>query len=87
VTSILLGALTVLALTSTAVWTRALLERRQQGAGGPAADGGGPTIEHLGIGLVTDFFDALGIGDFAPTTSIFRLRKLVPDGLGPDPIW
>jgi uncharacterized membrane protein YfcA len=35
------------------------------------------------IGFVTNFFDTLGIGSFAPTTSIFKLRKLVPDELIP----
>jgi uncharacterized membrane protein YfcA len=31
------------------------------------------------IGFVTNFFDTLGIGSFAPTTSIFKLKNLVPD--------
>jgi len=31
------------------------------------------------IGFVTNFFDALGIGNFAPTTAAFRLLKRVPD--------
>jgi len=35
------------------------------------------------VGFVTNFFDTLGIGSFAPTTSIFKLRKLVPDELVP----
>jgi uncharacterized membrane protein YfcA len=35
------------------------------------------------IGLVTDFFDTLGIGSFAPTTAIFKLRRMVPDELIP----
>ncbi len=33
----------------------------------------------LAIGFVTNFFDTLGIGSFAPTTSIFKLKRLVPD--------
>jgi uncharacterized membrane protein YfcA len=33
----------------------------------------------LGIGFLTDFLDTLGIGSFATTTTLFRLRKLVPD--------
>jgi uncharacterized membrane protein YfcA len=33
----------------------------------------------LGIGLLTDFLDTLGIGSFATTTTIFRLKKLVAD--------
>src|SRR6185295_7189357 len=31
------------------------------------------------IGFVTNFFDTLGIGSYAPTTAIFRFLKLVPD--------
>lgn len=33
----------------------------------------------LGIGLITDFFDTLGIGNFAPTASIFKLGGFVDD--------
>ncbi|MEP6993046.1 MAG: permease [Acidobacteriota bacterium] len=38
-----------------------------------------PNALHLAIGFVTNFFDTLGIGSFAPTTSIFKLKRLVPD--------
>lgn len=34
---------------------------------------------HLLIGLVTDFLDTLGIGSFAPTTSMFKFWRVVPD--------
>jgi len=44
---------------------------------------GGPTPAHLGIGLVTNFFDTLGIGSFAPTTALFKFFKMVPDKLIP----
>jgi len=33
----------------------------------------------LAIGFITNFFDTLGIGSFATTTTLFRLRKLVAD--------
>src|SRR5947207_11543422 len=33
----------------------------------------------LGTGFVTNFFDTLGIGSFAPTTAIFKFFKIVPD--------
>jgi uncharacterized membrane protein YfcA len=33
----------------------------------------------IAIGFVTNFFDTLGIGSFAPTTALFKLWKLVPD--------
>jgi uncharacterized membrane protein YfcA len=35
------------------------------------------------IGIITDFFDTLGIGSFAPSTAFFRILKLVPDELIP----
>ena len=35
------------------------------------------------VGAVTNFFDTLGIGSFATTTAMFRLRKMVPDRLIP----
>ncbi|HEV3089874.1 MAG TPA: sulfite exporter TauE/SafE family protein [Candidatus Cybelea sp.] len=38
-----------------------------------------PTPLQCGIGFITDFFDTLGIGSFAVTTSFFKLFKLVPD--------
>ena len=42
-------------------------------------DKGPPTLVHLGLGFVINFFDTLGIGSFAPTTAMYRLLKLVPD--------
>jgi uncharacterized membrane protein YfcA len=41
------------------------------------------TALELGTGFVTNFFDTLGIGSFAPTTAIFKFFKLVPDRLIP----
>ena len=38
-----------------------------------------PSPLQLGIGFVTDFFDTLGIGSFAPTTALFKFTKSVPD--------
>jgi uncharacterized membrane protein YfcA len=35
------------------------------------------------VGAVTNFFDTLGIGSFAPTTAIFRLKRIVPDKMIP----
>jgi uncharacterized membrane protein YfcA len=36
-----------------------------------------------GIGFVTNFFDTLGIGSFAPTTSFYKFTKLVHDRVIP----
>jgi len=42
-----------------------------------------PKPEALGLGFVTDFFDTLGIGSFAPTTAWMKLRKMAPDSYFP----
>ncbi len=42
-----------------------------------------PTPAQTLIGFVTNFFDTLGIGNFAPTTACFRYWRLVPDELIP----
>src|SRR5579884_3460270 len=38
-----------------------------------------PSWLELGVGFITDFFDTLGIGSFAPTTTMFKVWKLAPD--------
>ncbi len=38
-----------------------------------------PTVGGVATGFVTNFFDTLGIGSFAPTTAIFRFTRMVPD--------
>jgi len=42
-----------------------------------------PTWFQALVGFVTAFFDTLGIGSFATTTSIFKLKNLVPVKLMP----
>ena len=42
-----------------------------------------PTLEGIVLGAITNFFDTLGIGSFAPTTAWFKFRQLVPDRLIP----
>ncbi|BAH39091.1 MAG TPA: sulfite exporter TauE/SafE family protein [Gemmatimonas aurantiaca] len=42
-----------------------------------------PTPVGIGIGVVTAFFDTLGIGSFATTTALFRATKTVKDALIP----
>jgi uncharacterized membrane protein YfcA len=49
----------------------------------PSEAGHPPTILELAIGFITNFFDTLGIGSFATTTTVFRLFRLVPDELIP----
>jgi uncharacterized membrane protein YfcA len=74
----LLGALVATGLVLVVRWNA--LTRR---AGARSADGAGPTPLDVLIGFVTNFFDTLGIGAFAPTTAVFRLFRLVPDELIP----
>ena len=40
-------------------------------------------LEAIGLGVVTNFFDTLGIGSFAPTTAWIKFRRLVPDSFIP----
>ncbi len=49
---------------------------RRQGAAGERVR---PQLGGLGTGLVANFFDTLGIGSFATTTTIFRQFRMVRD--------
>lgn len=42
-----------------------------------------PNAWELFVGFVTDFFDTLGIGSFATTTSLYRARRTIDDRLLP----
>jgi uncharacterized membrane protein YfcA len=42
-----------------------------------------PTALQTAIGFVTSFFDTLGIGSFATTTAVYKLRSMVPVKLIP----
>ena len=77
-----LGALTAL---FAAAWARAVAaaRRSRDAEANPATDARFPTATQIGVGAVTNFFDTLGIGSFATTTALFRLRKLVPDRIIP----
>jgi uncharacterized membrane protein YfcA len=47
------------------------------------ARSGFPSVMEIVIGFVTNFFDTLGIGSFAPTTAWFKAKKIVDDRLIP----
>jgi uncharacterized membrane protein YfcA len=80
----LLGALAVFTTFYVGVWvTGALRARRTAGVPAEATIGGFPSGAQLGLGFVTNFFDTLGIGSFAPTTAMFKFFKMVPDRLIP----
>lgn len=74
-TRILLAAL--VAIAAWYAWQWVAIEKQR--AAGPRR----PRGWDLFLGFVTDFFDTLGIGCFAPTTAIFKLFRSVPDELIP----
>jgi len=78
---VLLGALVASAVLLIVRWSSAA--RRAIARGKHI---GAPTWLDLIIGFVTNFFDTLGIGSFATTTTVFRLFRLVPDELIPGTI-
>ncbi len=67
--ALLLG---VLAIVGIVFAVTLVLTARRRGALAVSAEG-------LALGAVTNFFDTLGIGSFAPTTAWIKLRKLTPD--------
>ena len=83
---ILFAALAVFAAVYVAVWA-ASRRRAPRSPGPPGAEGEqerhAPASLLGGIGFVVNFFDTLGIGSFATTTSTFKLLRLVPDRLIP----
>lgn len=86
----LLAALAGLTAVYLTFWTRAVVAAWRSGlptllsASPPAsADARIPTMVQTGIGAVTNFFDTLGIGSFAPTTALWRFTRTVPDRIIP----
>jgi uncharacterized membrane protein YfcA len=73
---ILLAVIAALAAVFTWRWFRV---ERVRFAGAPDK----PGVLHLAIGFVTNFFDTLGIGSFAPTTAAFKFRRVVADEMIP----
>ena len=72
---VLLGVLAVFTLGYIVVFVRRLRGPARSAEEEPRR----PTALQTGIGFITNFFDTLGIGSFAPTTAIFRLKRVVPD--------
>ena len=72
----LLGALAASGLLLIIRWAMAARHSR-------AKQAHRPTALQLLVGFITNFFDTLGIGSFAPTTAVFRLVRIVPDELIP----
>jgi uncharacterized membrane protein YfcA len=74
----LLSTFAVLALFFILTWAKRLYAMRRAGV-----EWHWPRPVEILIGAITDFFDTLGIGSFAPSTAFFRIGKLVPDELIP----
>jgi uncharacterized membrane protein YfcA len=68
--TLLFLALGAVGAVFTAAWIRSARRKREPAQPGPTS---------LAIGFITNFFDTLGIGSFAPTTSIWKLKGIVPD--------
>lgn len=75
-TAAILTALVALGIWFGVRWW--LLESRRAGEAQAPSDRGPTPIDTL-IGFVTNFFDTLGIGSFAPTTAAFKLLRRMPD--------
>ena len=75
-----LAVFTVFYLVSLARGIAAM--RRDASQAGQSLDAA-PTPDRVFVGSLTNFFDTLGIGSFATTTSIFRFFRMVPDELIP----
>ncbi|NOT30207.1 MAG: sulfite exporter TauE/SafE family protein [Planctomycetes bacterium] len=71
---ILLG---IVGVAFSAFWLRALV------AGASRGERIAPGPYELVVGFLTDFFDTLGIGSFATTTTLYRARKTIDDRLLP----
>jgi uncharacterized membrane protein YfcA len=82
--ALLLVPLAIVAIAFITFWAWHFRKARAAGRQGePATDAGAPTVFQVAIGAVTNFFDTLGVGSFATTTSTYRLTKMVPDRLIP----
>ena len=73
--ALLLAALGVLAAWFGYRWWSIERARRAAGQG----DERRPSLDDGIAGFITNFFDALGIGNFAPTTAYFKLRGRIAD--------
>jgi uncharacterized membrane protein YfcA len=69
IVTILLLALAVFGIGYTGLILRAAIARGQLGF----------PVETVALGAITNFFDTLGIGSFAPSTAWLKFRALVPD--------
>ena len=81
----LLSALGALTIVYIGGWAKAVRAARRAPDAGqtPSTDARFPSAFQIALGAATNFFDALGIGSFATTTTVFRLKRMVPDRIIP----
>lgn len=76
----LLVALAIVTTAYGVIWCLQIFRsQREPGSTGSEKPRVAPGPLDIAVGFVTDFFDTLGIGAFATTSSIFKLRRLVRD--------
>jgi uncharacterized membrane protein YfcA len=87
-----IGLLSVLVVVAVAYighwWALERLRGRELALTGPDPSGAAardrrPRAGDLLVGCISNFFDTLGIGCFAPTTAYYKLRARMPDELIP----
>ncbi|MGD0677332.1 MAG: sulfite exporter TauE/SafE family protein [Polyangiaceae bacterium] len=72
----LLGLLALVGTAFVWFWGRALREDACKSVEAPSA-------YEVAVGVITDFLDTLGIGSFATTMSLYKIRRTVPDRVIP----
>lgn len=77
VIAVLFVALAILTVGYVALWVYEVRKHPD------TPDRGMPDAERIAVGFFANFFDSLGIGSFATTTTYYRLRKMVHDELLP----
>jgi len=79
----LVSALSLVAAAYAGRWWTLERARARRGADrlepASSVQSGRPRFTDVLLGFVTNFFDTLGIGSFAPTTAYFKLRARMPD--------
>jgi uncharacterized membrane protein YfcA len=75
--NLLLATLVIIAIAYLTFWYATV--RRRRAALGAAAPDVKPTPLMIGIGFITNFFDTLGIGSYATTTSMYKVWNIVRD--------
>lgn len=74
---LLIAALIVICIAFHIFWYT--VESRRRAGQGARAESIKPTPIAIAIGFVANFFDTLGIGSYATTTSMLRLKNVIPD--------